>query len=89
MPAPPKILDLLSIFERNAEHYNSVAYKEAMLRQQFVNPFFECFGWDMENKLGHAPDYQDVIHEASVKIGWATKAPDYSFGIGKDRKFFV
>jgi hypothetical protein len=60
-----------------------------MLRQQFINPLFECLGWDMENRQGHAPDYQDVIHEDAIKIGGATKAPDYSFGIGKDRKFFV
>jgi len=43
----------------------------------------------MDNEQGFAPDYQDVIHEASVVIEGTIKAPDYSFGIGRDRKFFV
>jgi hypothetical protein len=89
MPAPQKVFDLIATFERNAEHYTAAPYKELMLRQQFINPLFECLGWDMENKQGHAPDYVDVIHEAALKIGGETKAPDYSFGNGKDRKFFV
>jgi len=33
--------------------------------------------------------YNDVVHEDSIKIGIATKAPDYSFRIGGTRKFFV
>jgi hypothetical protein len=39
---------------------------------------------------GNAPvAYRDVIHEDALKIGEATKAPDYSFRIGGTRKFFV
>src|SRR5262249_40035013 len=33
--------------------------------------------------------YKDVVHEDAIKIGRATKAPDYSFRIGGTRKFFL
>jgi hypothetical protein len=33
--------------------------------------------------------YRDVIFEDSLKVGGATKAPDYCFRIGGMRKFFV
>ena len=39
--------------------------------------------------LKQAEAYKDVIHEDSLKIGGATKSPDYSFRIGGVRKFFV
>jgi len=33
--------------------------------------------------------YKDVVHEDAIKVGGATKAPDYCFRIGGTRKFFV
>jgi hypothetical protein len=77
MPAPAKVLELIGIFERHADEYTSPDFKEVMLREPFINPFFKSLGWDMENEQGHAEAYKDVIHEASIKIGGATKAPDY------------
>ena len=56
---------------------------------EFINPFFEALGWDVTNKAGHAEAYKDVIHEDAIKVGGATKAPDYSFRIGGTRKFFL
>ena len=76
MPAPPKVLDLVHFFDRNAAEYCSPKFNEANLRIQFVNPLFKALGWDMENEQGHAEAYKDVIHEASLKIGEASKAPD-------------
>ena len=43
----------------------------------------------MDNEQGYAEAYKDVIHEAAIKIGGATKAPDYCFRIGGTRKFFL
>jgi type I restriction-modification system DNA methylase subunit len=86
---PPKVLDLIEVFDRNAADYRSADFKEAMLRQQFINPFFKCLGWDMENEQGYAEAYKDVIHEASLKIGGETKAPDYCFRIGGTPKFYL
>ena len=89
MSTPQKVLDLVEVFERNADDYLSAHFNEAMLRQQFVNPLFACLGWDMGNEQGYAEAYKDVIHEAAIKIGGATKAPDYSFRIGGTPKFYL
>ncbi len=62
---------------------------ETQVRIEFIDPFFEAMGWDVGNKQGHAEQYKDVVHEDTIKIGGSTKAPDYSFRIGPQRKFFV
>ncbi len=89
MSAPQKALDLIELYARNADAYESGHYTEAELRQQFVNPLFKCLGWDMDNEQGHAEAYKDVVHEDAIKIGGATKAPDYSFRIGGTPKFYL
>lgn len=89
MPAPQKILELCENFAAHREHFRSGNYNEAQLRKEFLDPFFECLGWDMENKQGLAPQYRDVIHEDALKIGIHTKAPDYAFTLHGQRKFFL
>ena len=69
MSAPQKILDLIDLFDRNADDYRSADFKEAEVRQQFINPLFKCLGWDMDNEQGHAEAYKDVIHEDAIKVG--------------------
>jgi len=89
MPAPQAVLELVERFERNREAYKSPSYNETQLRREFLDPFFDALGWDVNNRQGYAEAYKDVIHEDAVKVGGATKAPDYSFRIGGTRKFFV
>ena len=86
---PQKVLDLVEIFERNSDEYRAAEFNEANLRIQFVNPLFKTLGWDMDNELGSAEAYKDVIHEASLKIGGETKASDYCFRIGGTPKFYL
>ena len=50
---------------------------------------FKALGWDMDNEHGYAEAYKDVVHEDAIKVGEATKAPDYCFRIGGTRKFFL
>jgi type I restriction-modification system DNA methylase subunit len=87
--APPRIVELVETFDRNIETYHSQQYNETQLRREFIDPFFEELGWDVSNKQGYAQAYKEVIHEDAVKVGTATKAPDYSFRIGGVRKFFL
>jgi hypothetical protein len=89
MSAPQKVLELIDLFRRNADAYDAPQYNEAMVRQEFINPLFKRLGWDMDNEQGYAEAYKDVIHEAAIKIGGATKAPDYCFRIGGAAKFFL
>jgi len=89
MSAPDTVRNLVERFERNYEQYRSAKYNETQLRREFLDPFFEALGWDVFNKQGYAETYKDVIHEDSLEIEGATKAPDYAFRVGGQRKFFV
>ena len=87
--APSRIVELVETFDRNIGTYHSQQYNETQLRREFIDPFFEELGWDVSNKQGYGQAYKEVIHEDAVKVGTATKAPDYSFRIGGVRKFFL
>ncbi len=82
------ISELVERYRRNRETYTSGQYNETQLKREFLDPFFELLGWDIDNKHGYAEAYKDVVHEDAIKIGVSTKAPDYSFRIGGARKFF-
>ncbi|CAE7202781.1 eco57IR [Symbiodinium necroappetens] len=89
MPAPESITRLTKQFHEHIDAYKRGNYNETQLRREFLDPFFGALGWDIFNEQGYAGDYKDVVHEAALKIGGTTKAPDYSFRIGGQRKFFV
>ena len=89
MQMPSEIGNLVELFARNIDAYKAPGYKEAHLRVEFINPFFKALGWDVSNTQGAAEAYKDVIHEDAIRVGGATKAPDYCFRIGGTRKFFV
>jgi type I restriction-modification system DNA methylase subunit len=89
MLVPDKMLQLVERFDHNFEAYTHAHYNEAQTRQEFIDPLFKSLGWDMDNEQGYAEAYKDVVHEDAIKVGRATKAPDYSFRIGGARKFFV
>jgi adenine-specific DNA-methyltransferase len=72
------------------ESYKRADYNETLTRRDFIDPFFKALGWDIDNRNGYAETYREVIHEDRVKVGKATKAPDYSFRLsGGKRLFFV
>lgn len=87
--AREKIADLVERFRANEAAHRNPAYNEAQTRREFIDPFFKALGWDVDNEAGYAPAYKDVIHEDAIKVGGMTKAPDYCFRIGGQRKFFV
>lgn len=85
-----KISELVKRFEEQFTSYKKIDYNETLTRHDFIDPFFQAFGWDMNNSEGYAEAYREVIHEDRVKVGGATKAPDYSFRlVGGKRLFFV
>ncbi|MEK6765234.1 MAG: N-6 DNA methylase [Planctomycetota bacterium] len=89
MTVPTKILELVERFDRNLDAYKEGRYNETQIRREFIDPLFEELGWDIANKQGYAEAYKDVVHEETIKVGQATKAPDYGFRIGGVRKFFL
>jgi len=85
-----KISDLVIRFEEQYDSYKRSEYNETLTRRDFIDPFFKALGWDIDNENGYAEAYREVIHEDKVKVGKATKAPDYSFRLsGGKRLFFV
>lgn len=85
-----KIGELVRRFEEQYDFYKNAEYNETLTRRDFIDPFFKALGWDVDNENGYAESYREVIHEDKVKIGSATKAPDYSFRlVGGKRLFFV
>ena len=89
MPIPKQVLNLITTFARNIDAYKTGRYNETQVRREFIDPFFTALGWDVDNTVGYAEAYKDVIHEDAIKIGSALKAPDYCFRIGGTRKFFI
>jgi type I restriction-modification system DNA methylase subunit/predicted type IV restriction endonuclease len=86
---PPIVLDLVERFDRSRTAYLNPSYNETQVRREFIDPFFKALGWDVDNSAGNAPQYREVVHEDAIKVGIETRAPDYSFRIGPQRKFFV
>ncbi len=85
-----EISELVERFTEQYDSYKKADYNETLTRRDFIDPFFKALGWDIDNKNGYAEAYREVIHEDRVKIGKATKAPDYSFRlVGGKRLFFV
>jgi hypothetical protein len=90
-PAPDSVRQLIARFDQDRKVFLSGDYKEEQLRLEFLNPFFAALGWDMDNKQGlsdlsacnaQAETFKQVIHEESIKVAGASKAPDYTFRIG-------
>ena len=87
--AREKVVRLLERFQENYDSRMNGRYNEEQVRHEFISPFFEALGWDMSNRSGHAEQYKDVVHEEYFNSGPHGEAPDYSFRIGGQTKFFV
>lgn len=87
--APQAILDLVEQFAHNRDVYHRPEYNETQVRHEFIDPFFMALGWDVNNQRGVAPQYAEVIHEATQRAPDATRAPDYGFRVGPQVKFWV
>lgn len=85
-----KIARLVERFDEQKEFYKKADYNETQTRRDFIDPFWKALGWDIDNENGYAESYREVIHEDRIKVGSATKAPDYSFRlVGGKRLFFL
>jgi len=89
MTVPPKVVKLVELFDRDLALYKRAGYKEAHVRIDFIDPFFEALGWDVRNVQGSREHSKDVIHEDAITVAGKIRAPDYSFRLGGARKFFL
>src|SRR5437773_12389917 len=89
MPAPDVVSDLLRRFTEHRDDYTQPEYKEARLRQEFLDPFFTALGWDVGDTKGYAETFKEVVIEEALRVEGAAKAPDYAFRIGGQTQFYV
>ena len=82
------VSELVDRFEEQFSSCKQLAYNETLTRRDFIDPFFSALGWDMDISQGFAEACREVIHEDKIKIGRATKAPDYSFRLGGGKRLF-
>ncbi len=87
MTTPQEILDLVEHFERNEADFRSNRYNETELRREFLDPFFEALGWDVNNRNRYSETYKDVVHEPTRETDEGT--PDYCFRVGGTPKFYL
>ncbi|MGL4677603.1 MAG: Eco57I restriction-modification methylase domain-containing protein [Brevinema sp.] len=80
---------LVDLFRDNIDRYKTMSYDEANTRADFIDKFFTLLGWDVLNNKGYSEDYREVVREDKVRVEGKTKAPDYSFRLDGNRKFFV
>jgi len=51
---PYRVVEIIQTFYQHVKAYPSLLYKEAQLRREFTDPFFEELGWDVTNKASIA-----------------------------------
>ncbi|HPL13788.1 MAG TPA: TaqI-like C-terminal specificity domain-containing protein [Candidatus Aminicenantes bacterium] len=84
-----EVAKLCRFFETNEPEFRAAGVKEAHIRQQLIDPFFISLGWDVRNAAMIAPQYREVVPEDSLEIEGRQKAPDYTFRVGAQPKFFA
>ena len=85
-----EVVNLCRYFETNRQAFLAAGVKEAHVRQNLIDPFFEALGWDVRNTAMVAPQYREVIPEDSVDVEGQQKAPDYAFRVvGSQRPNFT
>lgn len=45
-----RLLKLVEAYQKHFKQYSRPDYNETEVRNDFVNPFFEILGWDVQNK---------------------------------------
>ncbi|MGL5956719.1 MAG: Eco57I restriction-modification methylase domain-containing protein [Brevinema sp.] len=89
MQSKEQLKQLVDLFRENIDSYKRNSYDEANTRSDFIDKFFILLGWDVLNDKGYSEDYREVVREDKVRIESHKKAPDYSFRLDGNRKFFV
>jgi len=85
------IRELVDKYESNREDFLDTHYNETLLRNDFLNPFFELLGWDITNTESKPTNQREVILEEGLRLNFNenTKKPDYTFRLFSERKFFL
>ena len=78
MSAPPELLDLVARFKLHLDAYKAGQYNETQLRRDFLDPFFNALGWDVDNLASYAEAYRDGVDDKpEVKKAGGVYYPTY------------
>lgn len=83
--------ELVNKYEKSRDTYLKSNYNETQLRTDFLDPFFQLLGWDINNNQSKPTNEREVLVEEALKVdaNSNTKKPDYTFRLFSERKFFV
>ena len=76
---------LVNKFAKHHDEYTRSDYSETEVRAEFIDPFFEALGWDLQNRAGHSPKTREVFREAGETHGRV----DYVFRVDGRDVFYV
>ncbi|RHW41946.1 endonuclease [Neobacillus notoginsengisoli] len=83
--------ELVEKYKAHKSSFIKSTYNETQLRNDFIDPFLKCLGWDVDNSKGKTHVLRDVIQEEYIEIKdeKTKKNPDYTLRINGTRKLFV
>ena len=84
-----EVAGLCDYFAKNRAAFRAAGTKEDHVRQNLIDPLFRALGWDVGNAARVAPQYCEVMIEASLDVEGQQKAPDYAFRVGTLPKFYT
>lgn len=87
------IARLVSGFREHVVALREPQTSEAVVRQEYIDPFWIALGWDVANREHRSPAEKDIVIEAPVATLEAEKMrsrrPDYLFRVGGFPRFVV
>lgn len=84
---------LVNGFRENLHSLRDQQTPEAVIRQEYIDPFWQALGWDVSNAAHRSLAEKDVVIEATVETVEAgavrSRRPDYLFRIDGFPRFVV
>jgi len=77
--AHKRVQQLCDHFDARRDEIMSSEYKEATARAEFITPFFEALGWDVNNTAHRTIYEKDCVLEKAEAYGGAQRSADYAF----------
>lgn len=88
-----KVGRLVDAYRSRLRELRSNATSEAVIRQEFLDPFWEALGWDVRNRANKAAGEKDVLIEAGVDTiedkRFRHKRCDYFFRVSGFPRFLL
>ena len=88
-----KLADLVAGFRANLTALRDPQTSEAVVRQEYIDPFWRALGWDVANKDHRSYAEKDVLIEASVGTiegeSPRNRRPDYLIRLDGFHRFVV